>query len=115
MGSNTGTLHLVVTDADNGLLFARVVELKIVVTGSDLTELVDEVTRAIRCHYEFAQSRGLTPFATLFHEDADLRGLVPAGDINAIELPAEVAMALATALHVPKPTKLHIQKVRSAA
>lgn len=98
------TLHAVVVERANGLFEAQLIELDLAVSADSEQGLIEELEYAIELEYRIAKDHNKTPFANLFMApDRFHEGREPADfdDWGVIKLPAEVAEALAVALHTP--------------
>ncbi len=85
---------------------ARLLDLDIAVRADSEEQILREIEHALVVTYEIARDLGETPFVSVLrHSPRDERWHEKGARVGSIELPQEVAEALAAVLHRPRPLK----------
>ncbi len=109
-------LHFIVEETPQGLLEAMLVELRIVVSGADDAELLEELAHALESHYDLAVEQGKPPFVGLCRPTSHgLYQLPVFTEMGTTPLRREVALALATAIHATSADAVHVKRLKKAA
>lgn len=117
MNPHQFNLHAIVQQTPQGLLEASLVELRIVVSGADEVELLDELSHALESWYEIAIEQSKPPFVDLCRAPSEGFLEIPNlfQEMGTLNLRPQVAMALAAVVHARSTGGIHIKSLMKAA